>query len=121
MRQVARVQNVTGGPVLVPKRTANLTAGWVAETVEHGTSEPTYDQQSVGIFEARVTVEVTNQLLEDSAFDLSAELAATSPRSSPGSRASPSSTATAPPSRKGSSPAATGPRPPPASTAPTIW
>lgn len=75
LRQVARVQNVSGGPVLIPKRTNNLTAAWVAETVEHDLSEPTYDQQSVGIFEARVTVEVTNQLLEDSAFDLGAELA----------------------------------------------
>jgi HK97 family phage major capsid protein len=75
MRRVARVQQVAGGPVLIPKRTANLTAAWVAETVLHDVSEPSYDQQSVGIFEARVTVEVTNQLLEDSAFDLSAELA----------------------------------------------
>ena len=30
---------------------------------------------SVGIFEARVTTEISNQLLEDSAFDLAAELA----------------------------------------------
>ena len=75
MRQVARVQQVAGGPVLIPKRTANLTASWVAETVEHDVSEPVYAQQSVGIFEARVTTEVSNQLLEDSAFDLAAELA----------------------------------------------
>jgi HK97 family phage major capsid protein len=74
MRQVSRVQQVSGGPVLIPKRTENLTAAWVAETVEHDLSEPSYTQMQVGIFEARVTVEVTNQLLEDSAFDLAAEL-----------------------------------------------
>ena len=75
MRQVARVQQVAGGPILVPRRTANLTASWVAETVEHDVSEPSYEQMSVGIFEARVTTEVSNQLLEDSAFNLAAELA----------------------------------------------
>jgi HK97 family phage major capsid protein/HK97 family phage prohead protease len=75
MRQVARVQQVSGTPVLLPKRTANLTASWVAETAEHALSQPAYGQQSIPVFEARVTVEVTNQLLEDAAFDLSAELA----------------------------------------------
>jgi HK97 family phage major capsid protein/HK97 family phage prohead protease len=74
MRQVARVQQVSGNPVLLPKRTANLSAAWVAEEAQHVTSSPSYQQQSISIFEARVSVEVTNQLLEDSAFDLSAEL-----------------------------------------------
>jgi HK97 family phage major capsid protein len=75
MRTVARVQTVSGNPVLLPKRVANLTAAWVAEEAEHALSEPAYAQQSISIFEARVSVEVTNQLLEDSAFDLGAELA----------------------------------------------
>jgi HK97 family phage major capsid protein/HK97 family phage prohead protease len=74
MRQVARVQQVSGNPVLLPKRTHNLTAAWVAEEATHSLSEPGYEQQSIAIFEARVSVEVTNQLLEDSAFDLAAEL-----------------------------------------------
>ena len=39
-------------------------------------SEPTYAQQSVPIFECRVSVEVTNQLLEDAAFNLASELSA---------------------------------------------
>jgi HK97 family phage major capsid protein len=76
MRSVARVQTVSGTPVLLPKRTANLTAGWVAETAQHALSEPTYTQQSIPIFEARVSVEVTNQLLEDAAFNLASELSA---------------------------------------------
>jgi HK97 family phage major capsid protein len=75
MRSLARVQQVSGNPVLLPKRVSNLTAAWVAEEAEHALSDPAYQQQSVPIFEARVSVEVTNQLLEDSAFDLSAELA----------------------------------------------
>jgi HK97 family phage major capsid protein len=75
MRSVARVQQVSGNPVLLPKRLNTMAAAWVAEEVEHGTSEPAYGQQSVPIFEARVTVEVTNALLEDAAFDIGAELA----------------------------------------------
>jgi HK97 family phage major capsid protein len=75
IRRVARVQNVSGGPVLLPKRVANLQASWIAEGAQHPTDEPSYTQQSVAIFEARVTSEVTNQLLEDSAFNLDAELA----------------------------------------------
>jgi HK97 family phage major capsid protein len=76
MRQVARVQTVSGTPVLLPKRTANLSSGWVAETAQHDLSEPSYTQQSIPIFEARVSVEVTNQLLEDAAFNLASELSA---------------------------------------------
>ena len=60
---------------MLPKRTANLSAGWVAETVEHDLSEPAYAQQAVPIFEARVLPRSRNQLLEDAAFDLAAELA----------------------------------------------
>jgi HK97 family phage major capsid protein/HK97 family phage prohead protease len=75
MRQVARVQQVGGSPVKLPKRTANLAAGWVAETSEHSVSEPVYGQQEIPIFEARVSTEVTNALLEDSAFNLASELA----------------------------------------------
>jgi HK97 family phage major capsid protein len=76
MRQVARVQNVSGGgPVLIPRRLSTLSAAWVEELAQHATSEPTYDQVSVGLFEMRVTSEISNQLLEDAAFDMSAELA----------------------------------------------
>jgi HK97 family phage major capsid protein len=76
MRQVARVQQVSGGgPVLIPRRLSTLSAAWVEELAQHATSEPTYDQVSVGLFEMRVTSEISNQLLEDAAFDMSAELA----------------------------------------------
>jgi HK97 family phage major capsid protein len=75
MRQVARVQQVSGTPVLIPKRTTNLAASWVAETAQHGVDEPTYVQVSIDVHTARVSVEISNQLLEDSAFNLQAELA----------------------------------------------
>jgi HK97 family phage major capsid protein len=75
MRTVARVQQVSGNPVILPKRLNTMAAAWVAEEAEHGVSEPAYGQQSIPIFEARVTTEVTNALLEDAAFDIGAELA----------------------------------------------
>jgi HK97 family phage major capsid protein len=75
MRQVARVQPVGGNSVKLPKRTGNLTAGWVDETALQSTSEPTYGQQEIPIFEARVSTEVPNALLEGSAFNLSSERA----------------------------------------------
>jgi len=76
MRSVARVTTVGGSPVKLPKRTSNLAAGWVAEVNEHAVSEPAYGQQEVPIFEARVSSEITNAMLEDAAFDMSSELAA---------------------------------------------
>lgn len=75
MRQVARVQQVAGSPIKLPRRTAALQAAWVAEGSQSSSSEPTYGQHSVDVHEARVFVDVSNQLLEDSAFDLASELA----------------------------------------------
>ena len=46
---------------------ARLTAGWVAETIEHAVSEPAYIQLSVGLFEARVTTEVVKRAAGGSA------------------------------------------------------
>jgi HK97 family phage major capsid protein len=75
MRQVARVMQVSGSPVLLPKRTGELTAAIVAEGADAATTEPTYGQQSVTVYEARCFVDISNALLEDSAFDMSSELA----------------------------------------------
>jgi hypothetical protein len=52
------------GPVLVPRRLSTLSAAWLEELAQHGTSEPTYDQVSVGLYEMRVTSDISNQLLE---------------------------------------------------------
>jgi HK97 family phage major capsid protein len=45
VRSIARVTNVSGNPVVLPKRLANLAATWVPEGVQHGLSQPTYGQQ----------------------------------------------------------------------------
>jgi HK97 family phage major capsid protein/HK97 family phage prohead protease len=75
LRSVARTMTVSGTPVKLPKRTSNLAASWVAEGAEHDLSEPAYAQQEIDVFEMRVSVEITNALMEDSAFNMASELA----------------------------------------------
>ena len=62
-------------PVLLPKRTHNLTRPWVAETAEHDVSRAGYDQQSVvdlrGQGDRRGHATSCSRT---SAFDLAAEL-----------------------------------------------
>lgn len=74
MRQVARVSTATSNPILLPKRVGQVAATWTAEGADSSATSPSYDQISIGIYEARCFVDVSNQLLEDSAFDLAAEL-----------------------------------------------
>ncbi|WAJ26284.1 phage major capsid protein [Antarcticirhabdus aurantiaca] len=74
VRQYARVMSVAGANVRMPKRTGNMTAQWVAEIGDRPETQPTYGEVELTPFEAACWVPVSNQLLEDSAFDLEAEL-----------------------------------------------
>jgi HK97 family phage major capsid protein len=74
LRSVARVSSTDASEVLLPKRTAAMTASWVGETTNRSGTQPTYDQQTISILEIACYVDVSNRLLEDSAFDLNAEL-----------------------------------------------
>lgn len=76
VRQAARVSNTSSGSVILPKRTGTLTGGWVGEIEERPESEPSYGEHELTVHEIAVSVPVSNQLLEDSAFNLDAELAA---------------------------------------------
>lgn len=75
VRQAARVSNTSSGSVILPKRTGTLTGGWVGEIEERPESEPSYGEQELVVHEIAVSVPVSNQLLEDSAFNLDNELA----------------------------------------------
>jgi HK97 family phage major capsid protein len=75
VRSLALVGQCSTEQVTLPKRTANLTAALVAETAASSSSQSTYAQQQIPIYEARSYTDITQQLLEDSAFDLSTELA----------------------------------------------
>ncbi len=75
MRQYARVMNVAGANVRMPKRTGTMTGAWVGETADRTGTQPTYGEVELTPFEAACYVDVSNQLLEDSAFNLESELA----------------------------------------------
>jgi HK97 family phage major capsid protein len=75
IRQAARLGQTSSGEVKIPRRTGNLTASWVGEVETRPATEPTYGQVSIPIDEAACYVDISNQMLEDSAVDMAAELA----------------------------------------------
>lgn len=75
VRQIARVAGTAAGAVKLPKRTANLTASWVGETETRPAAQSTYGMTELDVREIACYVDVSNQLLEDSAIDIEAELA----------------------------------------------
>lgn len=75
VRSVARVMSIGGASVKLPKRTGTMTAAWVDEGDDSDETSPTFAQVTVPAFEARCFTDISNALLEDSALDLSGELA----------------------------------------------
>jgi HK97 family phage major capsid protein/HK97 family phage prohead protease len=75
IRSVARVMQIGAGEVKIPRRTGNLTAHWTAETASRTESDPTYDNTTIAPQELACYVDVSNQLLEDSAYDIASEVA----------------------------------------------
>ena len=75
MRRIARVQQASTAAVILPKRTANLTATWEGEEDAEPATNPIYGSQTLSVWESKCYVDVSNRLLEDSAFDINAELA----------------------------------------------
>lgn len=74
MRQLARVTPVGGTPVLLPRRTGTPTGAWEGETTEADETSSTYGQWSIDVHEARVYSDISNRLLEDSAFNMESEI-----------------------------------------------
>jgi len=74
IRNIARVTSISVPTVTLPKRTANLTGAWVAETGARTESDPTYAQQSFTAYEYATYIDVSLELLEDSLFDLGQSL-----------------------------------------------
>lgn len=75
IRTVARVAPAGAGEILLPKRTGTLTASWGGETTPSTGTQPAYGQQKINVYELKCYVDVSNTLLEDSVFNLDAELA----------------------------------------------
>lgn len=75
IRSAARVSPASSGEIILPKRTGTMTASWGGETTPATGTQPTYGQQKINVYELKCYVDVSNTLLEDSAFDLDRELA----------------------------------------------
>ena len=75
IRAYAKVMQVSGQSITFPRRTSILAATWVGETAARTESQPTFDQLTIANTELATFVDVSNQLLEDNAYDLESELA----------------------------------------------
>jgi HK97 family phage major capsid protein/HK97 family phage prohead protease len=74
IRSVARVASTSSGAVILPRRTGRLTASWVGETSDRPDTAPAYGQARFTVHELSCFVDVSNQMLEDSALDIASEL-----------------------------------------------
>jgi len=74
IRQYARVVQITGPEIRYPRRVSGTTAYWVDEIEDRTGSEPAFEQVTLTPWELATFTEVSNQLLEDSAFNLEQEL-----------------------------------------------
>jgi len=74
VRQAARVSQMNASTARLPKRTGRLNAVWVGETEARTETEPSYGDQTFTPHEMACYVDLSNQALEDSAFNIEAEL-----------------------------------------------
>lgn len=75
IRQYARVVTVGAAQVQYPRRTGSTAATWVADTADRTESDPSYEGVTITPYEAATYTDVSNQLLEDNAYNLEGELA----------------------------------------------
>ncbi|WP_316214070.1 phage major capsid protein [Bradyrhizobium sp. SZCCHNR2032] len=74
IRQYARVITIGGSEIKYPRRTGSTTAYWVGETDDRTESEAAYEQVAFAPYELATFTDVSNQLLEDNAYNLEGEL-----------------------------------------------
>ena len=74
IRSIARVSSISAGAAVQPKRTGRMTAQWVGETTPRPETTVTFGQNRFEVREIAAYVDVSNQMLEDSAFDVASEL-----------------------------------------------
>ena len=75
VRSVARVRQTSNKEIEVPSKTANFAAAWTAETGSRTeTTGYTTSLNTIPTHELYAMVDISNALLEDSVFDLEAEM-----------------------------------------------
>lgn len=75
IRDIARVMTTGSGAVQLPRRTGGMTAAWVGETQTRPETTVTFGQNTYPVRELSAFVDVSNQLLDDSEFDIAQLLA----------------------------------------------
>ena len=75
VRSVARVRQTNSKEIEIPQKTANFAAAWTAETgTRTETTGYTTALKTISTHEAYALVDISSMLLEDSAFDMEAEM-----------------------------------------------
>lgn len=74
-RSLVRVRQTANKSIQIPKRTGQFAAQWVAEEgTKSETTGLTYGLEEIQAHEIYALIDITNQMLEDSAFDMEAEI-----------------------------------------------
>ena len=75
MRTIARVRQTSQKSIQMPSRTATFSAAWVAEVgTKSETTGYTTQLEEIPTHELYAMVDISNQMLEDSAFNMEAEM-----------------------------------------------
>lgn len=74
IRGIASVRTTSSPSVQYPKRTAGTNAAWRGEVADSTESDLTFGQTEIPVHELSTYVDVSNQLLADSAVDVEAEV-----------------------------------------------
>jgi len=76
-RAAARIRQTTQKAIQLPRRTGTFSAQWVQETgTKSETTGLTYGMDEIPTHEMYALVDITNQMLEDAAFNMEAEVRA---------------------------------------------
>lgn len=75
VRSIARVMDISAPAALLPTRTGGMTGQWVGETSTRPETTVTFGQRAYTVREFACYVDCSNQMLEDTAFDIANELA----------------------------------------------
>lgn len=76
LRAYAKTVTITSNEILYPRRTGITNASWVGETETRTSSDMAFDQVTLVANELATFCDVSNQLLEDNAYNLEGELIA---------------------------------------------
>lgn len=75
VRAYAKVTSIVAPEIKLPRKLTGTAATWVGETADRTQSDMTFEQATFTPYELATFVDISNQLLEDNAYNLEGELA----------------------------------------------